>query len=1111
MAMNVPGPVAFRSPLTAALAGLLVAAMGCDKVPSGAGVRGDPCNRNVDCNAPLLCIDAVCQPDPKLPCVKNAKRCNGNDIETCVGDAGDGINGDSWTIIDPAVDRCAAGCLTEANGFVTCRPQICTPFATRCAPVEVGVASAIQQCDGAGARWNDLFVCATACQLVGEVAQCEPAACEPFSKRCREGDPTTLEVCSARGTRWEASPCEPVGGVGTTCENAACVRKVCSPEAGGATANQQLNPLPNQRCRGAVAERCNGSGTAFVTREVCNNGCVYDDAADVAVCPPQVCTPLALAAPACSPDGGFRRVCNAFGTAVESFRCEPGTHCIDGICRPKACAVTVEPSGQRKPEARCRGTVIERCNDAETNFELAEICAFGCSQATGEPACVTPNCELGEVRCSPDGALLACNDDRLSLDFVRYCAAGCEAVATRPPSARCLPTFCEPLARRCLQEVATTLWSVEICTADGARFQTIEACAQGCSAGLCSSVDAGCSAGTTRCTGATLEVCTRLANGATEWRWSDECTGACVNSECLGGAGVGCAGGTGEVPCGAEARPVFPVKSALPPGEALPCDGWSRLLVVAGPLASSTGAPVPDGTPVTFALDGVSAALGAGLGSLDARPAVPGLQRLAFAGHASVLLTAPTSCLSTDAPATVTATVGGRALASAAVPLVPAGGNVAYVADDYTSTATWDRSSTAILDPPAGFALGLAPFDLGTGRDGEYLANDGAVHDLAAEGYAPAWRIAGITGSTIVVDPVLPTLSSGDEVLVTTLWSSDADTVGRYELHRVASVEMGLVHLEEPVVQQFGRTGNDDFVDVHAVVQRVPHFSRFVVGADAVLTATAPVSGLLSDGSLGVVGGGTGLIAFRVRGEAVIDGRIDLTARGIPAEVLTTPAPSGPGRLMLGRAAFAGGGRSGGGALAIAAGVIDFTVSPVTALVTVQGESGGEEAGAGTIRLQAGRLVTGDLTPRLFGGAGGVFLDYGVADPDPLSVPAPMVMPAVPVAAIAVGQGGPLFAVSSPRSLLPLGANVQVSAATLVGFIGGASRAVRLPVAPMGLDLPEIRAELSADDGANYVPLAPDALFPSGAGPLRWRVGLVPFDDRPIYLQGLALRLELVR
>ena len=539
--------------------------------------------------------------------------------------------------------------------------------------------------------------------------------------------------------------------------------------------------------------------------------------------------------------------------------------------------------------------------------------------------------------------------------------------------------------------------------------------------------------------------------------------------------------------------------------------GWSQLLVIAGPLASSTGALVPDGTPVTFAIDSHAAALGAGLGSVDASPAMPGLQRLALGGHASVLLTAPARCLSTDAPVTVTATVGGRATASVQVPLIPSGGNVAYAADDYTSVDGWDRSSTAIIDPPAGYAVGFAPFDLGTGRDGEYVARDADIHDLAAEGYAPSWKIAGISGSTVIVDPVLPTLSAGDEVLVTTLWSTDADTVGRYELHRVASVEMGLIHLDAPVVQRFGRGGNDDFVDIQAVVQRVPHFSRFTLGPQATLTATAPVSGLLTDGSLGVVGGGTGLVAFRVRGEAVVEGRIDLTARGIPAEVLTTPAPSGPGRLMLGRASFAGGGRSGGGALAMAVGAIDFTRTPVTALVTVQGESGAEEEGAGTIRVQAGRLVTDDVTPRFFGGSGGIFFDYGLADPDPLAVPAPIVMPAVPVSAIAVGQGGAQFAVSTGRAVLPLGASVRVEAAKLVGFVGGAGRDVRLPVAHTGLDLPEITVELSTDGGRSYLPLGPEALFPSGAGPLRWRVGLVPFDDRPIYLQGLALRLELVR
>src|SRR4051794_14153168 len=99
--------------------GLCCLAFACGKTMAPGGNLNDPCVRNADCNTPFICYDAgkgpACSLDLHAACLKDKQRCNGLDIETCEGSAGDADHGNKWVVKDATRDHCTTGCVFDAT------------------------------------------------------------------------------------------------------------------------------------------------------------------------------------------------------------------------------------------------------------------------------------------------------------------------------------------------------------------------------------------------------------------------------------------------------------------------------------------------------------------------------------------------------------------------------------------------------------------------------------------------------------------------------------------------------------------------------------------------------------------------------------------------------------------------------------------------------------------------------------------------------------------------------------------------------------------------------------------------------------------------------------
>jgi hypothetical protein len=1120
------------------IAGLCAAALGCGKLPLHQVPLGGSCETNDDCTELLSCIGGFCTFGPAPLCTPDTKQCNGDFVETCAS------GGDKW---NADATPCATGCQAGA-----CKPAKCQKGTERKCDGQI-----ILQCNGSGTGFEYFQSCPAGCTQTGQNAECKAPACSPFETKCEADAPTTLFTCDSRGTKFVESACP-------TTPASICVGGRCAPKAAGCSVTKNAAGeilTRTQRCNGVVREQCNNTETGWDAVEVCEYGCDVNSATGAASCAVPNCKtgtgPNDLAAPfetRCSPDDPSRTTlqrCNARGTAWENITCSSTAGdavCDLGRCVPKVCAVTRNAAGAiTARDQKCDGDFVVQCNDAQSGWMPAgAACQFGCSEnSTLKTAqCAAAECSFNggtnpQETC--DGlALMRCTS-RGTYAFVQYCPSGC---ATNTPSsgrASCRAPTCNPLSRQCVIDSGRNF--VELCRADGTGFDRLEECPSTCTAGICTVTSSTCVPGDVRCRGLQTETCVRLPEGSTEWRFTERCLGTCNAGQCDAAGACGCAGGTtAALPlCSADAtstRQPISVRALLPDEQnlRLPCDGTSRILVYTDPIASASGQVVPDGTLVTFTLGTSTVGAEASILSADADPNAPGLQRPTLRGRARVVIRAPANAACAQGPVDISAAASigtGSCGGTASLRFVYRAADSSdpryvYLADDFSTSQLQDRAATtAQWDTVRAGVFAVPAFDLGDGRDGDYVVGaDGVAAAAPAENLSIGnGRVFGVTSvgtRDVAVDNVLPPLSPGDEILLTTIWgnaSGAANIVGNYEFKRVASVATGRILFTENVRGLYGTT-NSDLTGFRVIAQRVPNFRNVTIFPNGTLTTSAPAAA----GGPTLVGG-SGIIAFRATGTVRIAGKLLARNIGLPNSTYTQPATTTTAlnRLLLG----SGGTQAGGGIVYVHAGTLSYRAtasasdSTVAANAEVSANSTGTGSTGGTIWLGAGRVELGSAVVAALhnvnatGGAGRIRFDYSALAPE-ANPPSAFMTPVSSASNYFVGQAG-AFTVATTINYEEPANGGTIRTARLFKMLGGSGATLEeLPMNIQGSDF-----EASANDGSGAFGKVNDGSDYSfilggtgGTAPqgqkFKWRATLAPPSDKPLEVLGVGFRIRLL-
>lgn len=190
--------------------------------------------------------------------------------------------------------------------------------------------------------------------------------------------------------------------------------------------------------------------------------------------------------------------------------------------------------------------------------------------------------------------------------------------------------------------------------------------------------------------------------------------------------------------------------------------------------------------------------------------------------------------------------------------------------------------------------------DLSETNTGERSCADG--------GDIVSYVIEEISAAQVLLEssPSSSCLEPGDEVLLIDLQGTAEswETVGQHELLRVREISGKSVRFVSPVLQKYPASFLQDPENGHRLVlQRVPNYSSLRIQKEGVLTARA------WDGERG------GVLALRVVGDAVIQGELEMTAKGFRGGSQTEePATSGKqGESLVGLGARQQTAHQGGG------------------------------------------------------------------------------------------------------------------------------------------------------------------------------------------------------
>ena len=244
------------------------------------------------------------------------------------------------------------------------------------------------------------------------------AGCEQLAGPIEiEGETTILEPLKDPSS---AANCVDAGPLGPPCPTSGC-----EPAA--------------YNCQGAVLQRCNVEGTAWVPVDQCANEVLCS--APMGACLPALCAPRQHR---CTETGELV-VCSADLTRFEHVEtCRSAAFC-SAVSGREGCESVACRAGRQ----RCNGPQIEECRADRRGFmTVAEPCASAslCVEGESEFArCQEPMCEAGRGSCQ-GATLQRCADERNVLLRVDSCATPelCNAGMTR-----CDPPACEVGQRHC--------------------------------------------------------------------------------------------------------------------------------------------------------------------------------------------------------------------------------------------------------------------------------------------------------------------------------------------------------------------------------------------------------------------------------------------------------------------------------------------------------------------------------------------------------------------------------------------------------------------------------------------------------------------------------------
>jgi hypothetical protein len=284
----------------------------------------------------------------------------------------------------------------------------------------------------------------------GTTSTAPDTATEPLQTRCEESDVqcngADLERCVSFGAGqangWlKIQHCD--SAALCNADSASCTAKTCA--------------FGEQRCSGAVPERCNEDLTAREQLGSCANAAFCSPDADK-------CAAENKQAPCCletACTGGELRCNNGqlercrddqmgldpLATCATQKLCELSL----GGCQSSPASCACEPPKCDAGATRCSGSTLERCNADQTDWETVDTCTTEelcqAGLALTEPACVTAPCEVGEHRCT-DARLEVCNAGQTGFDvLVQACPGG--AAFCDSGAGVCTETPCQVGDTRC--------------------------------------------------------------------------------------------------------------------------------------------------------------------------------------------------------------------------------------------------------------------------------------------------------------------------------------------------------------------------------------------------------------------------------------------------------------------------------------------------------------------------------------------------------------------------------------------------------------------------------------------------------------------------------------
>ncbi len=239
-------------------------------------------------------------------------------------------------------------------------------------------------------------------QFVQDGADCAPGLCNPASKMCFG--------CAAGTYRCDSDAlqqCPTDGSAWTTITQ--CPAGKCD-----ASAKTCTECSPGSRiCAGQTIVECaGGSFTPGSPQQTCKVGQICDAASNQCdVCQPNATRCDGADVKRCSPDGQTETISQ---TCASAALCDA----VTGACR--ACVAG---------EIRCTGATLEECAADGGGWVTKQKCASAALCDATSQACVKPTCAAGEIVCGTGNQVGQCNADQTGYDYsacdaAELCVAG---------------------------------------------------------------------------------------------------------------------------------------------------------------------------------------------------------------------------------------------------------------------------------------------------------------------------------------------------------------------------------------------------------------------------------------------------------------------------------------------------------------------------------------------------------------------------------------------------------------------------------------------------------------------------------------------------------------